>query len=118
MTVAAADLLAYVKAGNSDTEFASSCIVTASALVAAQIGSATVPEAIIDRAVIECAAELFARRGAPSGVSQFAQPDGGAGPRLARDPMTGARTILRPFLPVGFGAPVAEGVTGLDGGTP
>lgn len=62
-----------------------------------------VPVIIIDRAITECASELFHRRNSPSGVNaQFVGLDGSSPARLARDPMTGAREILKPFLAGGF----------------
>lgn len=62
-----------------------------------------VPEAVLERAYLECASELYQRRSAPQGVSQFASPDGGTVPvSVGRDPMSGARLILQPYLPGGF----------------
>lgn len=100
-------LTAYVKAGaaatsSADQEFIESCLGEAEALVAKKIGAATVPQEARDRAVLEVASELFNRRAAPNGISQFAGPDGSA-IRVARDPMVGAYPILQPFLELGFG---------------
>lgn len=60
-----------------------------------------VPEAILHRAYIEVASELFNRRSAPHGISQFATPDG-APIRVGADVLVGARKMLAPFLPLGF----------------
>lgn len=84
-----------------DAGFVSECVEEALALVGQVVGEHTVPATIRDRAVIEAGSELFHRRQSPNGISQFAAPDGGA-LRIARDPMNVARTILAPFLPLGF----------------
>lgn len=98
-------LKAYVTPGAThvvvDEAFVEQCIEEASALVAAAIGTANVPGEIVDRATVEAGSELFHRRQAPNGISQFAAPDGGH-QRIARDPMNAARAILAPFLPLGF----------------
>lgn len=100
--------------GGIDDAFIASCVAEASALVLNRIGSAgvedadaeppvegAVPNAIYESAVISVGAELYNRRSAPSGISQFTSADGSP-IRLARDPMTAAETVLRPFLPGGF----------------
>jgi hypothetical protein len=60
-----------------------------------------VPEAILNRAYIEVASELYNRQSAPNGISQFASPDGSP-IRIRRDPMAAVYELLRPFLPGGF----------------
>lgn len=62
---------------------------------------AAIPATILARAVIEVAAELFNRRAAPLGIKNFADMDGTAPIRIARDPMTAGRPILAPYLPLG-----------------
>lgn len=95
-------LKAYVGAhGNADDDFIDACWHEAVALVAAYVGSATVPTEVLNRAYLECGSELYHRRSAPNGVAQFATMDGGSAIRVARDPMVGAYPILRKF--VGFG---------------
>lgn len=102
-----ARLTAYVTPGarstsDADAGFIEGCLDESWALVGQDIGTVTtVPDEIRDRAVIECGSELFARRQSPSGVTQYADATG-APVRLARDPMTGARAILGPFLPLRF----------------
>ena len=56
------------------------------------------PLPIVNRAILEVGAELFHRRQAPSGISQFATPDGSSAVRVARDPMIAARDMLAPFV--------------------
>jgi hypothetical protein len=97
----AADLQDYVGASSLDGSLVEACWEEATALVARYVGTSVVPAVIVRRACLEVGAELFARRGAPSGISQF-QDDGGASIRLARDPMTGAYTILAPFVGPGI----------------
>lgn len=98
-------LTAYVTPGARavavDRDYIASCVTEALALVGQVCGTHTVDEAIRERAVIETGSELFHRRQAPNGISQFAAPDGSA-MRVARDPMNVARTILAPFVPLGF----------------
>lgn len=61
------------------------------------ITSEAVPAAILNRAVLQAGAELYERRKARSGISQFGTPDQSA-PRLSRDPMEATYPILRPFV--------------------
>lgn len=85
-----------------DGAYIGECVNEALALVGQLIGTATtVPDEIRDRAVIEAGSELFHRRAAPNGITQFAAPDGGQ-MRVARDPMNTARVIIAPYLPLGF----------------
>lgn len=103
MAMTVADLKAYVSPSQplrpSDDAYAATCWEQAQALITQYVGSATVPTAIVDRATLEVAAELFHRRQAPSGITQFATPEGSAGIRVARDPMIAAYDLLSPFLP-------------------
>lgn len=99
----AADLLAYVSTdglGSTPAEetYAAACWEEATALVSRHAGSSDVPEAILNRAALEVGAELYHRRQAKNGISQFASPDGGAGIRIARDPMVAAYPILAPYV--------------------
>jgi hypothetical protein len=84
-----------------DGSLVEQCWAEAEALVVRYVGTSVVPAVIIQRACLEVGAELFARRGAPSGISQF-QDQAGGSIRLARDPMTGAYTILQPFVGPGI----------------
>lgn len=101
-------LTAYVKAeahtvSDTDQEFIGNCLAEAVALVDQRCGAAlgNVPEAALHRAYIEAGSELYNRRAAPNGISQFAAADGSA-IRVARDPMVAANPILAPFLPLGI----------------
>lgn len=105
-----AELTAYVTSGASsvggtNAAFIESCLDTAIALVDNHCGTAleNVPEAVLQRAYLETGSELYQRRNAPQGVSQFASPDGGATPvRIGRNPLSGALLLLAPYLPGGF----------------
>ena len=98
-------LTAYITPGarnaSVDEDYVKQCVSEAASLVGQAIGAATIPDEARTRAIVECGSELFNRRQAPSGITQYAAPDGGQ-IRLARDPMTSARTILAPYLPLGF----------------
>ena len=93
MTVA--DLKAYVSPSAplrpGDETFAAACWAQAVALIAVEVGAVTIPDEIAGRATLEVAAELFHRRQAPNGITQFADPNGGGAIRVARDPMVAAR---------------------------
>ncbi len=96
------DLQAYVGAGASDAAFVNDCWFEAEALVGQYVGVHVVPDDALKRACLEVGAELFNRRQAPGGITQFATVDGPAPVRLARDPMLGAYPILDRFLPGAF----------------
>ena len=58
-----------------------------------------IPPAIKDRLYLEVGNELFNRKNAPSGGSQFAVFDGGTQPvRGPRDPMSQVRPIIRQYV--------------------
>lgn len=79
-----------------DDDFVEQCWNEATTLVTKYVGTLTVPAAIITRATLECGSELFHRRSAPNGISQFAGFDG-APMRVARDPMVSARPLIDPY---------------------
>ena len=56
------------------------------------------PDPVVDRAVLETGAELYHRRSARNGISQFATPDTVSPMRIARDPLVAARPLLAPYL--------------------
>lgn len=85
-----------------DDTFVRGCAAESRQLVGQLIGTAgTVPAEIRQRAIIEAGSELFHKRQAPNGISQFADA-AGTPLRVARDPMNVARVILQPFLPLAF----------------
>lgn len=92
-------LASYVSAAGADemTEVVHA-LAEARALVDRHlVGSATPPEAVTDRAVIECGAELFNRKGTRNGVMEIGGAD--LAPfRIARDPMKAAYAILAPYV--------------------
>jgi hypothetical protein len=78
------------------------CLDESVLLVDKYVGEATVPEAILDRAYIVTAADLYYRRQAPNGVmnQQFVGVDGipTTPVRIARDPMSQAYGLLRRWV--------------------
>ncbi|MGC5584148.1 hypothetical protein [Ornithinimicrobium sp. W1665] len=101
--MSAADLSAYVNStATADEPFVAACWAEAEELVAAYVGLNVVPAVTLHRATLEVAAELFHRRNAPGGITQFAALDGPSPVRMARDPMLGAYPILDRFLPAGL----------------
>lgn len=71
-------------------------------IVRGEVGEENPPPIVLSRAVREVAVELWHRDRAPGGaLSVFGNVDSPPA-RLAKDPMTAARTILRAWLPGGF----------------
>lgn len=82
-------------------DYLRSCAAEATSLVGSQVGSATIPQEVHDRAVMEVAAELYHRRSAPNGIKSFADGlDGASAIRVARDALVAARPLLAPYLPL------------------
>lgn len=77
------------------SDFVDTCLASGIQMVSKFVGSARVPQGILDSAVLSCSSELFHRRSAPNGVAQFA--DMGSAVRIAKDPMNAAREMLLPF---------------------
>jgi hypothetical protein len=101
MAITVEQLRQYVGAPVSDDAFVTTCLAESTALVQRFVGTATVPESVLDRAALEVGSELFHRRQAPSGIAQFATTDGPSPIRLARDPMVAAYPLLTPWTGVG-----------------
>jgi hypothetical protein len=104
MTVSLADLKEYVNPGGTattDDAFLTTCLAEATELISVFIGTVVVPSVVKDRAVKETASELYHRRNAPNGLSQFASFDG-TPIRVARDPMVGAYPILGRYMVIGL----------------
>lgn len=102
MTTTAADLQAYVNASSpADVAYTTTVVLEAAELVKTFVGDATVPDAVLDRAVLEVGSELYHRRQAPNGIAAGAGLDV-APIRVARDPMVGAYPLLRPYVGGGF----------------
>lgn len=77
-------------------------VTTAWQLIGAWLGPESVPNTVMSQAVHTTALELQRREKAPGGV--LAPFGGEGGPvRLARDPLTPALPILRPFVGGGIG---------------
>lgn len=92
-------LATYVDAqGENELAEVGYALAEARALVTRHLeGSAPPPEPVIDRAIIECAAELFQRKGSRNGVMELGGED--LAPfRIARDPMKAAYAILAPYV--------------------
>jgi len=97
MTVTLADLQAYVGTDETGT-FIQGCLDSGTALVTNHIGAvSTVPASVKDQAVLIAASEIFHRRSAPNGISQFASMDGNP-VRVAKDPMNAVYPLLRPYV--------------------
>jgi hypothetical protein len=91
------NLKAYVGASSEDDVFVEECWDTALDLVASYIKSSKIPPSILKRSYLEVGSELFQRRNAPLGVSQYAIADGNP-VRIARDPLAGVYPLLNRYM--------------------
>lgn len=99
MAVSVVQFRAYVGT-KEDSVFVSDCLDASKALVSRYIGTTTgVPTHIVDQSVLITGSELFHRRQAPGGITQFADMSGSA-VRVGKDPMMASYELLRPY--VGF----------------
>lgn len=114
MTVVVADVLAAAgAAGTADTAVATAVLAEANSHVGTYIertlisASATVPDALNDAAVLQCATDLFARRKAPFGQQVATDANGTTiTTRLGADPLGGVRPMLRAYcMEIGFAFP-------------
>jgi hypothetical protein len=100
MAITVEQLQAYV--GTKETgSFIEGCLSSASALIRNYVGNSNVPGTVLDQATLNLASELFHRRSAPFGSSQFADGSGQQ-VRAARDPMTSTYPLLLPFVGIGL----------------
>jgi hypothetical protein len=95
MAVTVEDFRAYIGT-QEDSTFIDLCLETAGSLVSRYVGDFDVKEDIVDQSILITASELFHRRQAPGGVTQFADMSGSA-VRVGKDPMSAAYELLRPF---------------------
>lgn len=101
MTVTAADLAEFVNASPADP-LLPGLLADAEELISEYLGTAGIarcPTRTYDLAIKTLASELFARRNAPGGISQWG-PDGQP-VRLARDPLVSVRSLLLPYRSLG-----------------
>ena len=91
------DLKAYVGASSTDDAYVEECWNTSKDLVASYIASTKVPVNVLKRCYLEVGSELFHRRSAPMGVSQYATYDG-APINTARDPLVGVYPLLNRYM--------------------
>lgn len=91
------DLKAYVGSSDMDDTFVEQCWDTSQDLVASYTMSAQIPTKVLDRCYLEVGSELYHRRSAPMGVTQFATYDGAA-IRVARDPLIGVYPLLNRYM--------------------
>lgn len=91
------DLKAYVGASEMDDEYVQECWDTARDLIASYVQSTQIPANVLKRCYLEVGSELFHRRSAPMGVSQYATFDGQP-IRIARDPLVGVYPLLNRYM--------------------
>ena len=91
------DLKAYVGASSNDDAYVEECWDTSKDLVASYIASTKVPVGVLKRCYLEVGSELFHRRSAPMGISQYSAYDG-APIRIARDPLAGVYPLLNRYM--------------------
>jgi hypothetical protein len=91
------DLKAYVGAASNDDSYVEDCWDSAKDLIASYVQSTKVPPNVLKRCYLEVGSELFHRRSAPMGVSQYATYDGNP-IRVARDPLIGVYPLLNRYM--------------------
>ena len=91
------DLAQYLEARDDQLSLVEQCWSEAVELVSAFVGTATVPQVMVDRATLETATELFNRRKATNGVVGFGSQDG-VPVFVARDPMQRSYPLLRRWV--------------------
>lgn len=91
------DLKAYVGSSDNDDTFVEECWDTARDLIASYVQSVNVPPHVLKRCYLEVGSELYHRRSAPMGVSQYATYDGNP-IRIARDPLIGVYPLLNRYM--------------------
>jgi len=91
------DLRVFVGASVSDNDFLTTCLNTSIHLVESFVGDNEVPADVLDDAYLQVGSELYHRRNAPNGISQFAAFDG-APIRIARDPMSSTYPLLQRYV--------------------
>lgn len=96
-----ARLATYVGAAATDTQLAT-CITEATALIATLQPPEKTPEEIIERATLECAADLYHRRRARNGIITLESDGAIETIHAPLDPLRSARALLTPYLPVGI----------------
>lgn len=83
------------------TDYLKECISVAWLSVNHFVGTAVIPPYILDRAVLEVAAELYHRKNAPNGIKSYSDAfDGASAIRVARDALVAARPLLTPYMPL------------------
>ena len=92
------ELMKFLGASESDRAFVEECLNQANTLITTYIGSAVVPDDIMNNSTQQVASEMFHRRNAPSGIAQFSSLDGVSPIRVAKDPMTSVYPLLRRYV--------------------
>lgn len=83
------------------TDYLKDCVSVAWLSVTLFVRPAVIPSRILDRAVLEVAAELYHRKNAPNGIKSYADAfDGASAIRVARDALVAARPLLAPHMPL------------------
>lgn len=95
------DLQEYVNdRGTASQAFITRCLDTATDLVTAYIAGHTVPESVLESAILETGSKVFQRRNAPNGT--FEDPALGGTTMAPRDPMITAYPLLQQFVKAGL----------------
>jgi hypothetical protein len=100
MSVTVDDLMDWVGGSYQDQQLLEKCLAQAALLVNEYKGDTFVPDPVLDHCFLQVGSELFNRRSAPSGITQFSSFDG-APIRVARDPMQSVYPILLRYVEAG-----------------
>jgi len=96
-------LAQYVRADTGDLAFVTECEAAAHQLVSQLVGDVTIPAEPLAAALLDVGANLYQRRITQHDMPDFAGDGTITSPwRPARDPLTAARAILRPWLGPGL----------------
>lgn len=102
MSVSDYDLAKFV--GASSTEDVSRAFGVAQELVDHMVGDATVPDDVLDQALLEVGASVYRRRAEPNQAGAVSlMPDAPVPVRQPKDPRAVAGAILGPWIAAGFG---------------
>jgi hypothetical protein len=93
MTVEVADLRHYCGAPTGDNDFLENVLAEAAAIMTEYVQETPIPESAWDGCLLQVSSELYHRRNAPSGITQFASMDG-TGMRMSLDVMKSVYAIL------------------------
>ncbi len=95
--ITVAEVRTYCGAPMADDVFLTGLLAEAQALITAYIRDTRIPESVMDNCVTQVTRELWFRRDAPAGITQFASMDG-VGLRVSTDPLISVYPLLDRYV--------------------